>query len=205
MIHETFHLWNGRGLVPGEQMEWFKEGVTEYLSIVIQARTSSLPRSIIEKKIETAYRRHFLAAVMGQPVSLQEAGNNKNQNRMKIYGMGTLMAMILDIEIRRATENQSNLFDVFALMYRELALEGKNYVLKDVISYVNRVAAKDLQYLFDAYVTGTNKLQINKYLERGGLILNTFYDDAYLSIDENSDALGRTIGLDILGIKKSGS
>lgn len=199
MIHETFHLWNGRGLVPAEQMEWFKEGVTEYLSIQIQAGTQSLPRCILERKLETAYRRHFLAGVMGPPISLQDAGDNKNQNRMKIYGTGTLMALILDIEIRAATGNKSGLAEVLALMYREMAVNGKNYVLADVISYVNRVAASDLGYIFDKYVTGTEELNINEFLKKGGMILNTFYDDAYLAIDEGAAPLAASIGKSILG------
>ena len=200
MIHETFHLWNGRGLVPAEQMEWFKEGLTEYLSIRIQADTGSLPLKIIEKKLETAYRRYFLSTVMGPPVSLQEAGNNKHQNRMKIYGLGTIYALILDIEIRYTSSNEKRLEDVLKLMYQEMALQGKQYTLDDVIGYVNRVAGKDLKYLFDAYVTGTQKLEINKFLAKGGMVLNTFYDEAYLARLERAEDLSHRIGKEILGL-----
>ena len=200
MIHETFHLWNGRGLVPEEQMEWFKEGLTEYLSIRIQADTGSLPTKIIEKKLESAYRRYFLSTMMGPPISLQEAGNNKNQNRMKIYGLGTFFALILDIEIRHATANTKGLEEVLRLMYQEMALQGKRYKLEDVIKYTNRVAKQDLNYLFDSIVTGTDSLDHNKYLAKGGLILNTFYDEAYLSLMEEADDLAMTIGRHILGL-----
>ena len=199
MIHETFHLWNGRGLVPSEQMEWFKEGLTEYMSIRIQAATGSLPRKIIEKKIETAYRRYFLSTMMGPPLSLQEAGNNKNQNRMKIYGLGTFFALVLDVEIRHATANRVGIEEVLRLMYQELALEGKGYKLDDVINYTNRVAGTNLTYLFNSYVTGTEVLNPNKYLAKGGLVLNTFYDDAYLSLLEGADELALNIGRHILG------
>ena len=199
MIHETFHLWNGRGLVPSEQMEWFKEGLTEYMSIRIQAATGSQPRKIIEKKIETAYRRYFLSTMMGPPISLQEAGNNKNQNRMKIYGLGTFIALVLDVEIRHATANKKGIEEVLRLMYQEMALQGKGYNLNDVISYTNRVAGTDLTHLFNSYVTGTNVLKPNKYLAKGGLVLNTFYDDAYLSLLEGADELALNIGRHILG------
>ena len=113
--------------------------------------------------------------------------------------MGTLFSMILDIEIRHATKNQKGLVDVLTLMYRELAKNGKQYYLSDVIKYVNRVASKDLTMLFDNYVTGTNSLNVNHYLSKGGLTLNTFYDDAYISLDEDADALGAEIGREILG------
>lgn len=199
MIHETFHLWNGRGLIPEMQMEWFREGLTEYLSIQLEALTNSLKPKNIEKKIENAYRRYFLSTVMGSPVSLQEAGENKDQNRMKIYGLGTFFALVLDIEIRHANGNKNGLAEVIRLMYTEMALKNKQYTLEDVIRYTNRVAGKDLRFLFDAYVTGLEPLKPNKHLVKGGLLLTTMYDEAYLDDNPEASNLEKSIRVAVLG------
>ncbi|TAI48798.1 hypothetical protein [Flagellimonas allohymeniacidonis] len=199
MIHETFHLWNGRGLVPETQMEWFKEGVTEYLSIQIQSKTKSLPRKNVEKKLENAYRRYFLATMMGQSSSLQEAGNNKHQNRMKIYGLGTFFAFILDIEIRHANQNSKGLDEVMRLMYQEMAIKEERYTLEDVKRYVNIVAGKNLDTLFESYVTGTKPLNVNMHLKKGGMLLSTMFDEAYLDSDPQSSSFGKSIQNAVLG------
>ncbi|NAY93115.1 hypothetical protein GTQ34_14455 [Muricauda sp. JGD-17] len=180
-------------LIPKEQMEWFREGVTEYLSIQVQALNGSMSKNTIEKKIENSYRRYFLSTVMGQSMSLQRAGDNKHKNRMKVYGLGTFFSLILDIEIRSANVNKAGLREVLRSMYQDFAMKDKMYSLEDIIKYVNKVAEIDLTLLFDKYVMGTEILNPKMHLAKAGLQITKMYDETYIAPSGKADNLAKKI------------
>lgn len=52
VAHETFHLWNGTGMEPKVQMDWFKEGFTDYFAILTMARLGLIDECLLTKKLE---------------------------------------------------------------------------------------------------------------------------------------------------------
>ncbi|WP_299365570.1 hypothetical protein [Winogradskyella sp.] len=198
MVHETFHFWNGKSLIPADpKLEWFKEGITEYLAMYLGRTTNTLSLKGYEKKMENAYRRYFLSTMLGEPMSLVDAGLNKDKNRFKIYGLGTVFAFILDGEIRYANKNKYGLGEVLRLMYNRIAKNDKTFTIDDVKATVNEVAGKDFSYLFDIYVYSQNPKDFNTSLNKFGLHLSVMYDEAYL-IGSNCDELGREIKASLL-------
>ncbi len=101
-IHEINHLWVGHQIRPaaGADIEWFKEGVADYLAIKTMWKLGYIDDRALEDKLENLMRRHTLGVFMsGGKISLIEAGANKSENRMIIYGSGATWAFMLDVEM----------------------------------------------------------------------------------------------------------
>ncbi len=102
--HEIGHLWNGIAMKPAvsADAEWFKEGVTDYMTIKAQYAIGAVDISRLEEKIATIIRRYYLALSSKGPRSIVEAGVQKQDNRMLIYGGGAVFALLLDGEMHQA-------------------------------------------------------------------------------------------------------
>ena len=109
MAHELLHFWNGLSLVPADSREeWFKEGATDYLTIATLARNGWIDEATARRRLENAVLRVLLARRMqGLEMSVREAGERKQENRLLVYGGGCLAAMALDVELRRASGDRA--------------------------------------------------------------------------------------------------
>ncbi|ESU28859.1 hypothetical protein FLJC2902T_14560 [Flavobacterium limnosediminis JC2902] len=201
MAHETIHLWNGHTLIPKEQEEWFKEGFTDYLTNILLTRTKIIDEPTFYKRFENVITKYNITRdLMQNKLSIQESGNNKDQNHYLVYGGGELVALGLDIEIRKATNNHKSLDDVFAGMYEAFGKTNTRYELKDIIAISNSVSGKNLQWFFDDYVTGTKRIPVTDYLAAMGLQLDGFLEDVYISAGENPNAEQLQFKKGILGL-----
>ena len=55
MAHELLHFWNGLSIVPADHREeWFKEGITDYLTIVTLARNGWLDATYRKRLVHEA-------------------------------------------------------------------------------------------------------------------------------------------------------
>ncbi|MEW5677296.1 M1 family aminopeptidase [Flavobacterium enshiense] len=201
MAHETIHLWNGHTLTPKEQEEWFKEGFTDYLTNILLTRNKIIDEATFYKRFENVITKYNIARdLMQNKTSIQQSGNNKDQNRYLVYGGGELVALGLDIEIRKATNNQKNLDDLFAMMYEEFGKTNIRYELKDIIVISNKVSGKNLQWFFDDYVTGIKRIPVVEYLAEMGLQLDGYLEDVYITPTENPSYQQLQFKKGILGI-----
>ncbi len=183
MAHELCHFWNGLTLVPaGPEGEWFKEGFTDYVTIACLARTGQIDESLLLRRIENVARRYLIARrFQGSTVSLAEAGREKQRNRSLVYGGGSLVALALDVEIRKATSNRKGLDDLMRLMFERYGKTRTPYTVDDVLRAANDVSGSRHDELFAKYVTGTEYLRPEPYLAEAGLRLDSFVEEMYLS------------------------
>lgn len=201
MAHETIHLWNGHTLVPKEQEEWFKEGFTDYLTNILLTRNQIIDETTFYKRFENVITRYnIIRDLLKNNISIQESGKNKEQNRYLVYGGGELVALGLDIEIRKTTNNQKSLDDFFAAMYEDFGKTNIRYELKDIITVANKVAGKNLQWYFDEYVIGTKRIPVTEYLAEMGLQLDGFLEDVYITPAENPNPQQLAFKKGILGL-----
>jgi|GEM_PF-2065448 len=101
-IHEIIHAWLGHSVRPAARtdIEWFKEGFTDYLAIKTMWRMGYLDSADLAEKLQNLMRRHTMGVFMSQgKVRMTEAGANKSQNRMIVYGTGATLALMLDVEM----------------------------------------------------------------------------------------------------------
>lgn len=105
LTHELIHLWIGYTIQFHDQhrVEWFLEGVTDYLTLLLQARLGMISLDGLLEGLSFNYEEYGKRA---GSISLVEAGANKAKNYWLIYSGGAMVAMALDSEIRSRSENR---------------------------------------------------------------------------------------------------
>ena len=170
--HEVFHIWNGHiGLKPFSAKElWFREGVTNYYADMTSARLGYLSESEFLKKLAYACESYLSVrpefAIIDGPTDA----------RLSFAG-GSLVAAMLDLQIRHLTNNQKNLNHVMQPMYREFGNTTKRYTQHDIIQTVNKVTGEDFEPFFQTYVRRNKRLPLLEYFNHAGLDVQIEYGE----------------------------
>ena len=178
------YMWNGKAIYfakqgnwlteTGKQEYWFTEGFTSYYANVVCTRLGLISEYDFLINLKRSWESYL--SEQGKR-SMREAGKNKFANRELVYEGGSLVAMALDLQIRTRTQNRSSLDDVMKQMYKEFGLTKKTFAMDDVIRIVSQIAGEDFEPFFNKYVTGTERLPLEKYLKTAGI-------DAQIESDE---------------------
>ncbi len=180
VAHEVCHIWIGKTIGSKRQEYWFSEGFTEYYSRIACTRLGLTSENDFLRDLE---RKLELYLSKQGDLSIREAGENKSANRHLVYEGGSLVAAALDLQIRNLTENRSSLDDVMKQMYREFGLTENKYTMADVIRVVSQIAGEDFEPFFKKYVSGTERLPLEKYLSNAGI-------DVEIEFGEDLPSLG---------------
>lgn len=160
------YIWNGASINFRDQEYWFCAGFTQYYSRVVCARLGLISESDFVGDLERTWE--FYLSQQGE-LSIREAGKNKSTYSGLVYQGGSLIALALDVQIRKLTQNQKNLDDVMKRMYSEFGATGETYTMDDVIRIVSDIAGADFELFFHKYVSGTERLPLAKYFGNAGL------------------------------------
>ncbi|HMB70474.1 MAG TPA: hypothetical protein VKU85_14260 [bacterium] len=202
IAHEILHFWNGHTLVPESRSEeeWFKEGLTDYLTTTHLSRSGVDPPDVTLRKLEHFVMRYTTARhVQRLEESLRDAGAHKHRMHTLVYGGGSLVAFALDVRLRAATGNRRGLDDLMAAMYAEFGRTGVPYRYDDILRTAGEISGEDQADFFARFVAGTEFLDATPYFESAGLQLDSFLDIAYLAPDETAPESARAVREAILG------
>ena len=206
MGHELFHYWNGNHVLVGKEksdVEWFSEGFTEYYSSLTLFRTGLIDEALYFKKLERYLGRYFVTTQMWpvDTLSLVEAGKEKHKNWLRVYGGGATIALVLDIEIRAATNGERGLDHVMLHMKEVFGVQHARYTVEDILEAVNVVSGRDFSDFFDNHIFGNGQpLNIARSLAKAGIDVEQFSDEFYLSHREQPTSLQRRIYAGISGM-----
>ncbi|MES2125841.1 MAG: hypothetical protein V4463_01095 [Pseudomonadota bacterium] len=204
LAHELCHFWNGLSLVPAEDsMEWFKEGVTDYLTVTAMARNGVASRDFLLQYLENLPRGQVVARqLMGLKPTVREAVKDKHRNWLLVYGGGTLAALAMDVELRKASQGKTGLPDLVKALYGEFGKPGKTYTQADVVRIGKALTGADLGPVLEPIVgsTSTPKLEplfgeLGMHLEQFGML------EAYLLRASNGTETQHQRFIDIFGMK----
>jgi predicted metalloprotease with PDZ domain len=81
--------------------------------------------------------------------------------------------MLMDLEIRRRSENAHSFDDVLKTLYRRFPLGGGGYTVEDVERIAGELAGSSMRDFFDAYVFGRQAFDWKRALLAAGLQLDT--------------------------------
>lgn len=195
VAHEILHLWNGLAIVFADRGdEWFKEGVTDYLSIMMMRKVNLLNDDQVNRKLEAIARRYWLDRYWQKDtLSIQQTGYEKEKFRYGVYGGGAIIGFALDVEMRKVTNNKKGVTDLMQQMFNEFGKTKKAYHTKDIIRIVNEITGKDLNDFFNRYLIGKEILDIEPYLKACGLDYNTAIEEVYISKNEKATAAQRQL------------
>lgn len=185
LAHELLHFWNGLSLVPADpREEWFKEGVTDYLTIATMARNGLIDQTLLMKRLENLARRYRMARMLqGSDLSLRAAGADKQRQRMLVYGGGALVALALDARLRVVSEDRLSLASLMAAMHQAYGLTGQPYTLADIERLAHTLSGADFHDFFATHVDSAAELDVRASLQALGLRLDSFMDEAYIAPD----------------------
>ncbi len=169
LTHETFHLWNAYTIGRASQdEEWFLEGGADYYTARTLARSGVASRRMALGMMSQALNQYRRAA--GR-VSLAGAGAAESKSGVLLYKGGWSVLAMLDLEIRRMTNDQKTLDDVMRALVRQLSGGAGGYRNADILHAVNAASGSDFTDFFVRYVTGTEVLNPEPYLAAAGLSL----------------------------------
>lgn len=123
--HETFHLWNGHGVVPrdGESAPWLHEGGAEYGALVAALSTAVIDEA--QARASLAQRLNGCRSALGDA----DYDARRLRSGSAVYDCGVVVQWIADLEARRS-EGRRDVFDLWKTMVDE-GRAGEGYGVSD--------------------------------------------------------------------------
>jgi predicted metalloprotease with PDZ domain len=199
IAHEFFHLWNVKRIHPQvlgpfdydrevhTHLLWAMEGITDYYAGIL-LRRSGLYRmedylARLAERIE-AYERQPGRFVQSLAQSSFEAwtkfyrpGPDKPNRQISYYLKGELVGLLLDLEIRRQTDNQKSLDDVLRLLYQRYGKAQLGFPEAVYQETVEEVTQQSFAEFFEQYVNSVADLPLDAMLQTAGLVVRRTWKD----------------------------
>lgn len=208
LAHEYFHHYNAKRIRPIElgpfdytkanrtNMLWVAEGVTVYYDHLILARAGlttkeelldSFAKLIATHEANPGKEVQTLANASYETWSDGPFGR-ENGKTISVYVKGTIVAFMLDLAIREATEGKRCLDDVMRALYKEYYVkQGRGFTEEEFRNVCEQIAGANLQEIFD-YVYTLKPIDYNKYLASAGLSMKNESEGYSISIAGKASA-----------------
>jgi predicted metalloprotease with PDZ domain len=192
--HEYFHLWNVTRMKPAAftpydladesytGLLWVFEGITSYYDDLTLVRSGVItPESYLELLGQTITR------VLRAPGRLRQSVEESSFDAwtkfykqdvgspnfiVSYYAKGSLIALALDLTIRRMTGDEYSLDDVVRECWKRYGETGEGMPERGLESVVRDVCDIDLDDFFERYVRGTTDIPLDQPLLDAGVRLN---------------------------------
>lgn len=181
--HELFHYWNICRIRPVEMLPYdyrqenyfetgyIAEGITTYYGDYALGKSGALTTEQCLQELSGIMTRHLLNAgrtrvsVAESSIDLWLDGYKAGVTgrKVSIYAKGATIAFILDLWIRKTTNNLKSLDDVMRLMWQNHGAVAVGYTSEDYQKYIEQVVGQSVDWYFRDLVHGTVKVE--KYLE----------------------------------------
>jgi predicted metalloprotease with PDZ domain len=206
VAHEFFHLWNVKRIRPDAlgpfdytkenytRLLWVAEGITEYYGQLMVRRAGLISDQDylqhLAKQIQEFQETPGRAVMSAEEASFDSwikfyrPDENTVNSQISYYDKGELLGLLLDLNIRRRTNNAKSLDDVMGYLYTEFFRQGRNYTPADFQKACELAAGVRLDDFFSKYVRGKDDLVsvYNQMLVGAGLRLEQ--DGIGIGLDE---------------------
>ena len=181
--HEIFHAWNVKRLRPAEMVPydyhqaqptpwlWVSEGITDYYADLALVRGG-----IIDSTQFLALTANKANTVdMTPPTALEDASlstwiHPEDGSGYIYYPKGSLAGLLLDIQIRDASDNARSLDDVMRQLYQNTFKKGRGFTAADFWPEVSRAAGgRPFEDFLARYVDGRESYPFDRILPLAGM------------------------------------
>ncbi|MFD2874347.1 M61 family metallopeptidase [Mucilaginibacter ximonensis] len=206
--HEHFHLWNVKRLRPivlgpfdydNEAYTtnlWIAEGFTAYYQDIIVRRTQLYtPENYLGvlaedinllENSEGAKVQTLSEASYDAWIKAYRPNENSGNSTISYYTKGSIIALLLDLEIINDSKGQYSLDDVMKYMYNEYyKIKKRGYTDAEFKAGLEKFANKNLDDFYAQYINGLTPVNYNHYLGFAG----------YKLTDELADTNEPTLGI----------
>ncbi|MGB6820872.1 MAG: PDZ domain-containing protein [Candidatus Acidiferrales bacterium] len=189
--HEFFHLWNVKRIRP-QTLEpvdftkemptralWFAEGVTSTYAAYAMVRTGLWSHDQFYfdlaqqfTALDSRPARHWQSAEESSLDTWLDKYDYYDRPEVSIsyYNKGQILGVLLDLEIRDATDNRKSLDDVLRAMDDDYAHRNRFYNdSAGVEQEAEKVSGRSLKDFFAKYVAGTDDIPYDDFLHIAGL------------------------------------
>lgn len=172
--HEMFHTWNVKRLRPAAlrnidlmkenytDLLWFCEGTTSYYDelIVVRAGLETADAYLVTLA-EAIYQRRARPGAREQSPAESSfdawiKSNNPSPDdvnaTVSYYDAGYLASLLLDLEIRKRTDNRSSLDVLMRAMYETFPASGAGFTAEDLIQVTNRITNSRFEEFYQRYI-----------------------------------------------------
>jgi predicted metalloprotease with PDZ domain len=191
VAHELFHAWNGKRIRPEPlgpfdytrenytRNLWVVEGFTTYYTEVVLRRAGILsPQRFLERLGDAV--SSYLATPGRLRQTLEESSfdtwirfyrqdENSPNALISYYQKGMLVAMLLDLRIREATENRRSLDHVLRLLWERYGMQDVGFPEAGIEELVEEVCGERLDDFFASYLRSREELDFERHLRTAGL------------------------------------
>ncbi|MCZ2479532.1 M61 family metallopeptidase [Aquirufa nivalisilvae] len=209
--HELFHVWNIATIRPMElwpynyaeevyfPTAWFVEGVTTYLGDWFLVASGVYRSDEYLASLLGNLKLHFerdgasKQSLIESSIDLWLDGYGKAipGKRVSIYYKGAIVALALDLMIRKKFAHRKSIRDVMVLMNDRFGIKQQGYALADVYQMVEEVYEASLTNFWRIWVEGNDPLEgplnelmsfvgLKLELSDRGLLLNQLDEDLNL-------------------------
>lgn len=198
--HELFHTWNIIRIRPAEMMPYnytrenyfltgyVAEGVTTYYGDLFLARSGVISKSAYFDDLNKLFKRHFenfgrfnySLAASSYDLWLDGYVPGVPNRKVSIYVKGAIVSLMLDLTLRRITDQRASLDDLIRRLWQDYGKQQKGYRPEDIISISSELAGEDMQLFFDKFIYGTEPVEevLNHLLRTVGCQLNVSEADS---------------------------
>jgi predicted metalloprotease with PDZ domain len=189
--HELFHAWNIVRIRPAELLPYdltrenyfetcfVAEGVTTYYGDLLLRRSGVFDDAAYLKELQVLMKRHFEQAGNAAQSLLESSwdlwldGYDKGVpgRKVSVYHKGAIVALILDLHLRRCSDHARSLDDVMRLMWQRFGKPFVGYSLADYRAITEEIAGESLAWYYDLCIAGNGSLfvTLNELLAWVGL------------------------------------
>ncbi|MBL7923549.1 MAG: M61 family metallopeptidase [Bacteroidia bacterium] len=170
--HELFHAWNVKTLRPKDFLQydytrenysrlgWVYEGFTTYYGDLFLARSGFFSMDDFFTEINQRLQKHvdnygcFQSSVAESSFDTWLDGYvaGAPARKTSIYDEGCLIALMLDLYIRRSSKGQHSLDDLFYQLYRDFAEQGHGYRESDILRLAVSLSDSGVEEIFEKYI-----------------------------------------------------
>jgi predicted metalloprotease with PDZ domain len=210
--HELFHAWNVKRLRPAEIVPGefelqavtpslgIAEGFTSYYGSLLAGRAG-----VIREREVLHSLSHWINRVQTTPgrlvqsladasreafIKFYKPNEDSPNTTIDYYAKGAVVAMLLDVKIRKATANQKSLDDVMRAVLEKTS-EKEGYTLEGFRQVAEQTSGLDLGRFFAESFEGTGELNYSELLDWYGLEFgdSDFAGKAFLGATLRQDSL----------------
>jgi len=191
--HEYFHTWHVKRTKPAAFMPyrldrrvhtrllWAFEGITSYYQELMLLRSGVIGVPAFLQRIAEGLTRVYRSpGRFRQSLSdssfdawdiLYKPESNHPNSSISYYTKGALVALALDLTMRRASDGEKNLDDVLRELWRRYGARGVGVPEDGVESLAIEIGGAELAPFFEAAIRGTDDLPLAELLGAFGVRL----------------------------------
>ncbi len=194
LSHEYFHLWNVKRMKPAAfspyrlheeshtELLWVYEGITSYYDDLALLRAGCIDESSYLELIgqtvtrvlagEGRLRQSVAESSFDAWTKFYKQDANAGNAIVSYYAKGSLIALTLDLYLRRETYGSVSLDDVMRKCWKRYGESGTGMSERGFEEACGEVSGLDLSSFFDTFVRGTDDLPLDELLDAHGIQLH---------------------------------